>query len=595
MQQNSNGAESFKNGVELPHLHYRKITAAANLALSNMVSWMVANRLTYPIFFFWAGIVAVGFLLAAIAMHIISTGVGRIVEDIILQAGAGVGLIAFFAVFSTMLWGSIRAGSHVWQTWSECEPEQSDEPKAIPAETHRKWQPLSISPDPPFFQQNGETMAEFAARFSAFTPTMAEWGILIKRGELQATVFTKTKGINFERGYSEPFLEALKETDRRPGANVDFINESQEQYEMYCYWFAMHWPKVAGLKKYEQDMENAHKTAVEILAAQAKAVTVALSLLLFCLPVFGQSKTQQVDAALMQVSGQINPIPPAGAAVTYEFQTGTKAVYIDRKADGKSTYMELLPKSTGIVRYNDAGGELSLIKVNGEPVIQRNKPKLVNVPSKSSEPQPQRIQSPVAPNGAVYLPPNNTGDPVRPYGTLQAPDVANTPVTDEPLNIHIPTPDEVQTTLDNASREIDYRKTEAWAAIKPIWKWIMGMFFSIVPLFICLGGLFRYYAGTAANESFYGLSGIGILIRRVHETASGVTLLICWGIATVLLIDEFMLFVYLGIPLWLMLATWFPSLFLAKVLTNWAVPNPPELAHGRGGYDQPYAGQRRIG
>jgi hypothetical protein len=56
-----------------------------------------------------------------------------------------------------------------------------------------------------------------------------------------------------------------------------------------------------------------------------------------------------------------------------------------------------------------------------------------------------------------------------------------------------------------------------------------------------------------------------------------------------------MLFVYLGIPLWLMIGTWFPSLFLAKVLTNWAVPNPPELAHSRGGYDQPYAGQRRIG
>lgn len=587
MQQPADSAKKVPNQF---FWHLSKIVRNAPI---HITTWMYDNKKTYPGFIFRAGIVAAGFLFAALAMHMVSSGVGRIVEDIILQAGAGVGLIAFIALFGKMFVDTWKAGAYVAHTWNE----NKTEPEAKVLAAGPVWQPPSLGVDMLVCLLPGETLASFHEREKAAkaATSYAIWAAIIPPFQNAAAIYTAEEETDFifTRG-DEPFLnpEAPDYVDRRAW---DHSDETYQAYTQYVDFFAPRFVKFAEQKKLVVKQERASRTFFEINAAKALTATVVLSFLLFCLPVFGQSKTQQVDAALMQVSGQINPIPPAGAAVTYEFQTGTKTVYIDRKADGKSTYMELLPKSTGIVRYNDAGGDLSLIKVNGEPVIQRNKPKLVNVPSKSVEPQPQRIQSPVAPNGAVYLPPNNTGDPVRPYGTLQAPDVANTPVTDEPLNIHIPTPDEVQTTLDNASREIDYRKTEAWAAIKPIWKWIMGMFFSIVPLFICLGGLFRYYAGTAANESFYGLSGIGILIRRVHETASGVTLLICWGIATVLLIDEFMLFVYLGIPLWLMIGTWFPSLFLAKVLTNWAVPNPPELAHGRGGYDQPYAGQRRIG
>ena len=58
-----------------------------------------------------------------------------------------------------------------------------------------------------------------------------------------------------------------------------------------------------------------------------------------------------------------------------------------------------------------------------------------------------------------------------------------------------------------------------------------------------------------------------------------------------LLLDEFMFFVYYGIPLWAILITWFPSLWLAKVLTNWAVPNPPAMIQSGFGAD-PYSGQR---
>lgn len=540
--------------------------------------WMYDNKETYPKFVLKAGIIATGIVLATIAMTAIHTGFGRIAEDIILQAGTALLLIAFLCVVLFMLWGVHLSLKYR----AETAPPESQEPKAIPSENRRKWQPLSIAPDTLFYQTNGESMADFAKRVSAFTPTNAEWGVLIKRGELQATVFKKSGGIHFQRGGGEPFWDMLKEGEGRPPADFDFKNETQEEYEKYCYWFTMHYPAWAGVKKYEYDPENAHQTAVDILNAQAKTAVLTISFLLFCLPVFGQSKTRQVDEAL---GTRIREIPGLNEKVTFVFREGSKEKYYERTGDGVSDYTTLLQTTSGLVRFEDEGGQFVAVSKNGEVVARGPHVERVN--------EQPKLQNPMGANRAPYLQESTTGDPIRPRGILQAPD-AGTPVMDKPLNIHIPTPGEVQTTLDNASREIDYRKSEAWEAIKPIWRWIMGLFFSIVPLLICFGGMFRYYAGTAANEAFYGLSWIGVFIRRVHETASGITLLICWAIFTVLLIDEFMLFVYFGIPIWAMLLTWFPSLYFAKIITNWIVPDPPGVAV-RGRFNDPYEQQRRLG
>ena len=562
MQDKINGAEKVQNGADSLRLHFKRMEIIAGGGVyTHTYQWLNANKKTYPGFIYRAGIVAVGIVLATISMHTVSTAFAVITEDVIMQAGAALLIIAFLCVVLFMLWGTHNA----FKYRAEHAPVQADEPKAIPAETRRKWQPLSIAPDTLFFQQNGESMAEFAARFSAFTPTMAEWGILIKRGELQATVFTKTKGINFERGYSEPFLEALKETDRRPGANVDFINESQEEYEMYCYWFTMHWPKVAGLKKYQQDMENAHKTAVEILAAQAKAVTVVLSFLLFCLPVFGQSKARQVDEVL---GTRIREIPEAGEKVTFVFREGSKDKYYERTGDGKSEYTDLLQKTSGLVKYNDQGGELVAIMKNGEAVAKAAHVERVNEVPKQ--------KSPVAPNGAVYLPPNNTGDPIRPRGTLQAPDVANTPTTDEPPRYHFPDSSQTAATLEDAKEVITGWKGKFWEQIKPIWSFVMWAFSSIVIMLICFIGLFRYVAKTAANESLVSIYGrviVGGWIVRAQQNAAATTLGLTWIIAIVVLIDIFLWLVWLDLPIWTLLLVWFPILWIAEKLTDKIVPN----------------------
>jgi hypothetical protein len=560
MQQNLNSAEKAQNGADALLLHFKRMEIIAGGGVyTHVYQWLNTNRRTYPGFIFRAGIIAAGIVLATIAMHVVSTGFGRIVEDVILQAGAALLIIAFVCVVLFMLWGTHNA----FKYRAEHAPVQADEPKSIPAETARKWQPLSIAPDTLFFQQNGETMAEFAARVSAFTPTMSEWGILVKRGELQVTVLTPGAGIHFERE-DEPFLPMLKEDEPRP-RGVDHLNESQEDFEKYCYWLSLHLKPWTTIKKYEHAPNEAHKTAVEILKAEAKTVTVVLSLLLLCLPVFGQSKARQVDEVL---GTRIREIPQPGEKVTFVFREGSKDKYYERTGDGKSEYTDLLQKTSGLVKYNDHGGELVAIMKNGEAIAKAAHVERVNEVPKQ--------QSPVAPNGAVYLPQNNTSDPIRPRGTLQGPDVANTPVTDEPTRFSMPDSSTTAGYLEDAKHSIDDAKGKIWQQVLPIWRFVLYLFSSIVILLICLIGLCRYVAKSAANESVvntYGRVIVGGWIARAQQEAASMTLFLTWIIAIVVLVDVFMWLVMLDLPIWTLIVIWFPTLWAAEKLTDWIVPN----------------------
>lgn len=578
MEQNNAVQKTVQNGADSFFLHLNQFRLlVSKFGAAHLSAWMIHNRATYPGLLFRAGTIAVGIVMAAVAMHMVSTGFGRIVEDVILQAATAIGLIALFVIGGIMFHGTVLSFRHVWKTWDETGPEQ---PKALPA--GQTWQPPKINIDNLICLLPGESLAAFTVRAKAAEAetTHAIWAVYIPPLQKQAAIWTADKATDFifNRG-DEPFNFMLEETLRLP-AGIDHANETLAQYQKYIEWFAPRYRRwIDEGAKIEADKGRAKQTLFEVMEAHAKAVSTLFLCLLFCLPTFGQSKTRQVDEAL---GTRIREIPEVGAKVIYAFQEGGKEKYYTRTGDGVKDYTALLQSTSGIVRFDDRGGQLIAVQKNGEIVARAENVERVNL-------------SPVGPNGAPYLQESTTGDPIRPRGALTAPDVENTPTTEGPLNIHIPTPAETNAVLDNASREWDYRKTELWAAVRPVWKWIMSMFFSIIPLFICAGGLFRYYAGTAANEAFYGLSWVGMFIRRVHEAASGVTLVICWGIATVLLIDEFMLFIYMGIPLWAMLLTWFPSLWLAKLLTNWAVPNPPDMAGVRAQFNDPYAGQRRIG
>ena len=559
MEDNTISAKNRQNQFFLP---VKQIRALIKMGATNAATWMVKNRATYPGFLFRAGTIAVGIVLAAIAMHMVSTGFGRIVEDIILQAGTAIGLIVLFVIIGIMFHGTMLSFRHVVGMWNDDMPDSG--PKLLTAPT---WMPPDISPDILVCAFNERAVFEKAERAGNET-TYAIWAVIIPPFKKNAAILTAEKETDyfFDRG-KEPFTDIISPEFTLP-AGLDHIHEDEAAYRRYVEWFCITYRQWRDGAKLEANKRRARKTIFEVMEAHAKAVSVALCFFLFCLPAFGQeSKTRQVDEAL---GTRIREIPAAGAKVTFAFREGSKEKYYTRTGDGRSDYTELLQRTTGIVKYNDqGGGELIAVTKNGEIIARGADVERVNI----SPP-------------AGYIPPGET-DPIRPRNKS----------SELHRNEYLSIPDSATTasTLNGVRHEWDDKRGQIWQTVKPTWEWIMSMFFSIVPLFICFGGMFRYYAGTAANEAFYGLSWIGVFIRRVHETASGITLLICWCIATVLLIDEFMLFVYLNIPLWVMLLTWFPSLWLAKVLTNWAVPDPPAIIGNRMTLENPYAGQRRIG
>jgi len=553
---------SAKNRQNQFFLLAKQIRALITMGTTNMATWMVKNRATYPGFLFRAGTIAVGIVLAAIAMHMVGTGYGVITEDVVMQAGVSILLIIFLSACLIMARAIYLSFFHVVGTWNENRPDT--EPKLLAAPT---WTPPDISPDILVCAFDERAVFEKAERAGNET-TYAIWAVIIPPFKKNAAILTAEKETDyfFDRG-SEPFAGMVPPELTLP-SDLDHIHEDEAAYRRYVEWFCITYRQWRDGAKLEANKGRARKTIFEVMEAHAKAVSAALCFMLFCLPAFGQqSKTRQVDEAL---GTRIREIPAAGAKITYAFQEGGKEKYYTRTGDGISDYTELLQRPRGIVQYNDHGGELIAVTKNGEIIARGPYVERVNI---------------TPPAG--YIPPGETDDPIRPRNRS----------SESHRNGYLSLPDSATTasTLNGVRHEWDDKRGQIWQTVKPTWEWIMSMFFSIVPLFICFGGMFRYYAGTAANEAFYGLSWIGVFIRRVHETASGITLLLCWCIATVLLIDEFMLFVYMNIPLWVMLLTWFPSLWLAKVLTNWAVPDPPAMIGNRIGIENPYSGQRRIG
>lgn len=269
------------------------------------------------------------------------------------------------------------------------------------------------------------------------------------------------------------------------------------------------------------------------------------------------SKTRQVDEAL---GTRIREIPAQGDRIEYAFQIGRREQVYQRTGNGVSEYTTLLQKTSGLADYNDQGGTLLYVKKNGEVVARGS---AVGTVAETHQPA-SRIKY-----GNEYTP-STTGDPVRPR-TMS--DVQ--PIDTETNGFSLPDSLTMAENIESAKREFDYRSSELWQIVKPTWAALMYFFWALVPLFVCIGGIMNYFAGTAANEGFYGLSMVGQMIRRVHEAASGATLVICWAITVVLLINVFMLFVYSGVSLWWMILVWFPCIWIAKRLTNWIVPNPP--------------------
>jgi hypothetical protein len=539
--------------------HLSKLRALiGGMGYAHMATWMNANRANYPKFVYHAAAWCVGTIFAVLAIRTVSAAGGDIAEEIVLQVATAVTAVITCVIIAS-------AARNIHRAFVEPPVTPWAEPKQLPAET--AWQPPSIAPDIIVALLPGEGMADFANRaiLMAGEATNAIWvaiiqpkgGCAIYRGPNLSPRF-------FARG-AEPFVGLLPDGQKWP-EGLSYEKETADEYRHYCDWFAFYFSKWTPEEKLIADTDHAGKTFLDTMTETAKAVTVVFSLLLLCLPAFGQSKTRQVDEAL---GTRIREIPQAGERVEYRFAEKGKEMVYTRTGDGRSEYTDLLKKTKGLVTFNDQGGDLIAVLKNGEVVAKADNVERVN----ATPSRPDR--------NAAYLPENNTSDPVRPRGALPTADeIAGTPRTDQ---VYLPDSSEVAETLDGVKKKINYRKTELWHTVEPIWEFVMWAFFSVIPIAICFGGLFRYVSQTARNEGFYGLSGIGLIIRRAHEAASGWTLAICWVVSIVLLIDVFMWFVYMDWPIWAILLVWFPVLWVAKKLTNWVTPNPPT---GSGAWEQ---------
>jgi len=276
--------------------------------------------------------------------------------------------------------------------------------------------------------------------------------------------------------------------------------------------------------------------------------------LLLTTAAFGQSKTRQVDEAL---GTRIAEIPQPGEQIEYVFQIGRKDQSYIRQGDGKSEYTTLLQKTAGLSQFNDQGGTLLYVKKSGQVVARGS---AVGSVSETAT----RVKY------SNEYTPSTTGDPVRPRS------LAIEPVEQPSGGMTFPDSMEMAQRLDGLAVEIEQGRGKVWAAIQPIWAFILRVLTPLIALVICLIGIARYIANTAANESLitsYGRVILGPFIVRAQQNAAVSALVLTWLLVGVILIDIFMWLVFFDLPIWMLILVWFPILWIAEKLTDWVVPN----------------------
>jgi hypothetical protein len=318
---------------------------------------------------------------------------------------------------------------------------------------------------------------------------------------------------------------------------------------------------------------------------------------------FGQTKTERVLAHLGEVRYEQDK--PVGT-VKFVFQQAI----LTRVGTGRLSYRQLLTNQRGYSNSDNAGDLLAIQVVrDGKSIVIYPEPKSTRGKTARSAPQPQSYAQLVEPatgrrskrgnaESARAVPAqivnespseiSNASQPLGPPDPRQNPDpVRPRPLFDEPTDgqaaqdnsgggLSIPDSSTIARNLDQAKEKVTGYRGKIWQNAQPIWEFVMWIFNSIIVFLICLGGLFRYVAKTAAAETKVNRKGrvvIGGWIAGAHHNASGLLLIITWVIAIFFLIDAFMWLIYLNLPLWLLVVIWFPLLWLAERLTGWIVPN----------------------
>ena len=531
MQQNTQGAEPQKNGAELQNLHLRKIGALINMAVTDTAEYVAQNRQSIPLTIIAGTRIALGIVLAFFSLHIISTAYGSIAEDVIMQAGAAVAVLAFLVVFIIMAYGLFLSWGHLRATWHE--PQAERPAKLLSAPSAQTWPP-DISPDILICGTDKAAFAENVVMAEKRT-TNAVWAVIIPPFKTEPSILTADNATNyfFSRG-SEPFADIVPAELSLP-VGLDHINETEKQYQQYVTWFC-HWYKQWRTgAKLEADKARAKRTYIDIILEDAKAVTAALCFILLCLPAFGQSKAQQVDAALGAMNSDV---PKRGDEITFIFEEGGKEKYYNRTGDGRSEYIDLLRRTTGIVRYKDEGGQLVAITKNGALVARGAMVEMVNL-------SPSTASSREAPNG--YATQSVTSDPIRPRGAIPtAGEIAETPRTDMPMEMTFPDSAEMVDRVDRMQYEMYKAGRYANSVIRPWWELFMWAYWDWFWLICIVTGVSWLFASSFATEGFWS----------VHRNAKIILLGVTVASASIFIVNIILWAKWIGIgPFWLAVIT----------------------------------------
>ncbi len=256
-----------------------------------------------------------------------------------------------------------------------------------------------------------------------------------------------------------------------------------------------------------------------------------LLFLLFPALLSAQNNIKQTENYLGQI--RFNQVAPPAGPVHFIFSQQT----LSRTADGKATYRTLLQKGY----FSDAAnyGSLSAVVIteNGNPVTV-----------------------------ARYTPATDE------TGMLSRADAS----TAKPTRWTLPDSARLADRMAESENMVRQWRQKAWAAAAPIWRFIMVIFMSFLPLLIMVGGLLRYVAKTAAGESavnMWGANVIGGWMLKAHHLSASALLVIKWAVTIVALINVFMYLVWAGLDWWVILVIWFVCLWFAEKITNWIVPD----------------------
>lgn len=492
---------------------------------------------------FWACTFALAFMIAAIGLNVISKSYGRIAEEVILQSG----MALIFCIFCFVCGVIIRTFT-LHAPHAIANPIKVETTKALPAGP--EWQAPEIAGDNLLCLLPKEPMDKYANRCkkAESNRAYATWSVLIPPFKSECVIFTGDANTDFffSRG-SEPFADLYPE-DVAAIKAADHFNETIQQYQKYVDWFAPRYVRWVGAAKLEANTGRAQKTILEGIENTARTVVFSLMFLFAFVPdVSAQSKTRQVDEEL---GTRIREIPKSGDKIAFMFDENGKAQYYHRTGDGKSEYTALLQNPPGIGGYNDEGGQLLWIEKNGEVICRVEQVQEVQSNQDNFATRIRPIDQPVN---------ISAEQPAQRAFTFEFPDSATT-----------------VSSLEQIKDDIRVQGSKAWQSIAPIWDFFMWLFGGILIFLIGIGGFLRYIAKTAANESLVSVYGhviAGRLIVSIQQNAAAATLIICWIIAAVFLINEFLWIVWLNIPIWAILILWFPSLWVAEKITNWYVPN----------------------